>query len=689
MWAVEEGYQSNTLTPDAQGNTIKITKVNDYQFTIEAQPNTGYIFLRWLDNNTDNPRTVTIAEEQARQGDFEYKALFGFQKALATSQGTVTVTTVSAEDETFQLTVNPGSCSEGLKQWSNGKTTTTIDYVPANGLVTPLYNHLDMIYQNSPVAQGHIDITDEVCGFKLTAVPETGYHFAYWGDDHSTNPVRTITYEQIDNQRGSNDAEYEAYFTDAVVMGDGESFSTITAALAAGKTDISVFANLTENVVIPTGKEISLNGNNNTITGDLTIASGAKLTLSGEVTASNLYLSGQKGESSQLVGIDKLTLANGGHAYFDYTLVPGGSANTSSWYGFAVPFEVNVADGISDPAQNKVAVPEQDIRLTQFSGQDRATTGTGWTKNYLKSGTLKPGQFYMITLNSATNTWRFMSASNVLTGTSEIALSNYTTDGAAEVDKGWNSLANPLLYYANASTTAATNGYIYDNATGAYTAYPLSNYSFVVGSPLFLQVGENPGSLTFAADDKGENMRFAPAYEPTQDLSYTVTLSDNAYTDYLYLRASENATAFYERGRDLQKLTSTKVPQLWSMAYGENLAVEDAQLINNEVTYFLEMNAPQAGNYTLSARGNTDTPLYLLKDGSLIWNLSESACEIELEKGVNDGYSLRVMVIKGIATDIDIERYKKEENIRKFIYNGNLYIMRSGSLFNAQGVIVK
>ena len=295
----------------------------------------------------------------------------------------------------------------------------------------------------------------------------------------------------------------------------------------------------------------------------------------------------------------------------------------------------------------------------------------------------------MMTLNSNTNTWRFESASNEIIGTSEIELANYTADGAGEVDKGWNSVANPMLYYANASTTAAINGYIYDNANGAYTAYPLANYSFVVGSPLFLQVGENPGTLTFAEGDNGADYRFAPVYEPAQELSYTVTLTGNNYTDYLYLRASEDATASYERGRDLQKLTSSKVPQLWTVAYGENLAVEDAQLINNEVTYFLEMNAPKTGYYTLAATGSVESPLYLVKDGQLVWDLSESAYEIGLNKGVNYGYMLQTKTNPGSATGTNVQRHAPQEGVYKFIYQNNLYILREGTLFNAQGVIVK
>ena len=295
----------------------------------------------------------------------------------------------------------------------------------------------------------------------------------------------------------------------------------------------------------------------------------------------------------------------------------------------------------------------------------------------------------MMTLNSNTNTWRFESVSNELTATSELVLTDYTADGVADVDKGWNSLANPMFSYANASTAAATNAYIYNNETGSYQAYQIKDYSFVVGSPLFLQVGENPGTLTFAEGDNGADYRFAPVYEPAQELSYTVTLTGNNYTDYLYLRASEDATATYERGRDLQKLTSSKVPQLWTVAYGENLAVEDAQLINNEVTYFLEMNAPKAGYYTLAAMGSVESPLYLVKDGQLVWNLSESAYEIGLNKGINYGYMLQTKTNPGSATGTNVQRHAPQEGVYKFIYQNNLYILREGTLFNAQGVIVK
>ena len=204
-FAVEEGQQSIVPT-NAVGGRIVATLVSGSTYSLEAQAEEGYTFIRWLDGLTDNPRVETFLEEDARQHDFEFKALFALDRAVKTTQGVVTISTVSAADETFTLTVQPGSCAT-FKEWSSGEDEESISYAPSDGVVYPIYNEWNLLCENTPATYGYIEVIDDVCGFTLRAIANDGYHFAYWEDDASEGAVRQVDY--------TNDSEYAGMLLDA------------------------------------------------------------------------------------------------------------------------------------------------------------------------------------------------------------------------------------------------------------------------------------------------------------------------------------------------------------------------------------------------------------------------------------------------------------------------------------------
>ena len=117
--------------------------------TISATANSGYQFVRWQDNNTQNPRTVTV------NADVTYTAYF---EAITSTQ--------------YAITVNSNNSSMGTV--SGGGT-----------------------YNQGATAT-------------LTATPNSGYHFTQWQDGNTQNP-RTITvsgnatYTAYFEADGSND----------------------------------------------------------------------------------------------------------------------------------------------------------------------------------------------------------------------------------------------------------------------------------------------------------------------------------------------------------------------------------------------------------------------------------------------------------------------------------------------------
>ena len=96
--------------------------------TLTATPNNGYSFLRWReDNNTDNPRTITVT------GDRTYTAIFQYTGGSQPQQYLVTVNSI---DETMGTVTGGGLFDEGtvttimatakpgylFVQWQDGNT---------------------------------------------------------------------------------------------------------------------------------------------------------------------------------------------------------------------------------------------------------------------------------------------------------------------------------------------------------------------------------------------------------------------------------------------------------------------------------------------------------------------------------------------------------------------------------------
>ena len=136
----------NSANPSMGSVTGGGTYAEGSTVTLTATPNNGYSFLRWReDNNTDNPRTITVT------GDRTYTAIFQYTGGSEPQQYLVTVNSI---DETMGTVTGGGLFDEG--------TVTTI---------------------------------------MATAKP--GYLFVQW-QDGNTQRIRTITV--------TGDATYTAYF---------------------------------------------------------------------------------------------------------------------------------------------------------------------------------------------------------------------------------------------------------------------------------------------------------------------------------------------------------------------------------------------------------------------------------------------------------------------------------------------
>lgn len=641
--------------------------------TIEAVPASAeYKFLYWADNTAlINP--VRDIEFDASSEDMTYRAVFVKIADVEFENGAVNVVlTSNTPIPVFNLTAQPIACAE-LTQWSNASFALTQSYTAESSNITPSFRTKEMLHRTNFGAGGTISISPIECGFQLSATPETGYRFTRW-EDNSTSLNREIDYDV-------NFAEttFTAYFTDGKVRGDANYYQTIAEALDADATTIELLEDLsTEDVVIAADKSITMIGNSYSI-GNLTIANGGELTLDGDLQCANLYLNTTTGSSSQLHNAVNLQYTQ---AYIDVTFEAGSVASPDKWYCLGVPFEVDVATGIKRASSEAACVSGTDYLCWYYDGQYRADTQDGWM--IMRSGTMHPGQAYIIGIDGTENTWRFekKSGAALVQNTNTFNLESYTSAATNITHHNWNTLGNNQLQYI--SVDGATYVYVYDNEYSYFKNLEADDVSLVVGCPFFVQ---GTTTVTLVAEDKGPGKRYISPRISESQQSIRMSLTDGKTIDYLYLSTHDDATNDYEIGRDLVKIQAANVAQLWTMAYGYSLAAYDQVPEDNRIIP-LTMSAPRNGIYTLSSDRVGDNDVYLLQDNQVLCNLREASYDLELQKGQHTNYVLQINKRQAIVTDVDNTSVDENLGARKFIYHGNLYINHNGKVYTITGELL-
>ena len=409
--------------------------------------------------------------------------------------------------------------------------------------------------------------------------------------------------------------------------------------------------------------------------GKVTISNDATLTVKDFVIQSTMGA----GESGQLLGatIDNFDVI--GDAYIDITL--GKDAAADQWHAFTVPFPVNALNGIYKTDGTKLR-NEVDYAIMDYHGDIRANGKYGWKKY---RGDLVPGTFYIMTVNGDIKTFRFKKTdgSSIVTANNKALVAH--NGSGTDTDKGWNGVGNPTLAYGSVAQAVQ----VLNPVTYTYEAHEANATNFTVGTPFFIQAASN-GNMTMAVADASKPS-YAPARQQTTEVKAKVYLSNDNYTDRLYITATDDATATYEIGKDLVKMTMTNtpnVPQLFARAYNTDLCMIHTPLSNNEAMVALNLYAPAAGEYTLSAEAQNGETIYLLKDNAIIWNLTASEYTIDLSQGNTEVYS--VIIKRAPQVETGVENGATIQTLpSKVILQGNLYIFHNGQVYDATGKCVK
>ncbi|MCQ2333808.1 MAG: InlB B-repeat-containing protein, partial [Paludibacteraceae bacterium] len=418
--------------------------------------------------------------------------------------------------------------------------------------------------------------------------------------------------------------------------------------------------------------------------GDIYVMAGGKVTIEGSatLTVNNFVIKSTMagGESGQVIGVTSTNFFVEGNAYYDVVL--GDNGNPNKWHAFAVPFNVDAINGVYDLDDNKLT-NEVNYAIMDYHGDVRAKGQYGWKKF---RGIMTPGVFYLMTVDGLRTTYRMKMKDGFQASSSSISVTKYTGAGDA-TDAGWNGIANNQLSYVSVENPVQ----VLNPVSYTFETMTENSTNFTVGTPFFYQASEN-GSVVLN-EANGSNPAYAPARVGAAEIKdVNVMLSNNNYTDHLYLSATDEATAEYQIGHDLVKMTMTStpsVPQIFALAYNASLCMVDAPMTNDEAQVSIRLYAPASGEYTLSVSNAAAADVYLLHNGMPVWNLSESAYTLDLEKGNTEGYSLCLRRAHKQTTDIDVVNGSGESGVQKVIMDNQLYIIYDGQTYNAVGKMVK
>ena len=198
---------------------------------ISATPKVGYLFARWSDGNTENPRKITVESELSLTAEFTAVCRLSVLSNDAT-MGTVKGSGEYAESTIVILSALP---NEGFQfaRWNDGSTENprpmtvmddtelTAEFLPLHSLSVAADNTTTGIVEGSgEYAEGTVVI--------LSALPNAGFQFARWNDGNTENPRPVTVMEDTELT-----AEFETGSHRLSVRSGNEDMGNVTALLTA------------------------------------------------------------------------------------------------------------------------------------------------------------------------------------------------------------------------------------------------------------------------------------------------------------------------------------------------------------------------------------------------------------------------------------------------------------------------
>lgn len=205
-------YDVTVHSSDAAMGSAVVTQVptcSNNQAVVQATANTGYSFDRWSDNNTQNPRTLTVTADVNLTAQFIPGVYTVTVNSNNSSWGSVSGGGQYNYNTTATLTATP-TTHHHFVRWNDANTTTPRTVTVTDDITYTAYFATDthtVTATSANTAMGTVTGGGQYeygATATLTAVPATGHSFTRWSDGNTQNP-RTVTV--------AGDATYTAQFS--------------------------------------------------------------------------------------------------------------------------------------------------------------------------------------------------------------------------------------------------------------------------------------------------------------------------------------------------------------------------------------------------------------------------------------------------------------------------------------------
>ena len=448
---------------------------------------------------------------------------------------------------------------------------------------------------------------------------------------------------------------------------------------------------------------------------DIIIKAGNTLSITDYYEANSITLEGGLNASSTSYVMPRLYIDEYGLldrydiiTNFDLTI------NNGNYYPFAVPFPVLVSDiDYADPTLAAASTYRTHYVIKRYDGTLRAENGINNELNWKivnESETLQPGVGYIITAVPVdgkaviriplefSDDWTIDGEqSDIGDGIDRSQISTIAHSGAAAtadpIHAGWNFIANPYLakYDGSNITNAPAYASIPHYGFSAYDQVRLDTATLSPEYPFFVQVGSD-ATLNFATTGR----RQAPAsLRSTTNTTLQATLSltpqDDQTADHTTILINDTYTPAYEINADLEKMFgSAYTTALYTLSQEHRLAYNALSPQDAITPIPLGFRAAQEGEYTITLDNPNDLDniwsvnLFDAHTNQTI-NLLHFDYTFTTTRTQDDArFTVNFVSRSNTATNItDIP--SPTTSTTKFIHNNQLYILKHGNIYNAQG----
>ena len=201
-------YTVTVLANDASMGTVSggNTYASGVEATLKAVPNAGYHFVKWDDENTDNPRTLTVTADITLTAIFAENVPDTYTVTVLAndaSMGTVSGGNTYASGAEATLTAVPNAGYHFVKWDDENTDNPRMLTVTADITLTAIFAANENIKTYTVMVNVNDASMGTVIGggeYKegeqaiLAAIPYQGYHFVKWDDNNTANPrIMTVT----------------------------------------------------------------------------------------------------------------------------------------------------------------------------------------------------------------------------------------------------------------------------------------------------------------------------------------------------------------------------------------------------------------------------------------------------------------------------------------------------------------